>query len=56
MRKLECVLVLGLATLAASTSAFAQLPTTKVLTMDVAEIIAQGACSLRKRGNCKGSG
>ena len=26
-----------------STSAFAQLPTTKVLTMDVAETIAQGA-------------
>ena len=43
MRKLECVLVLGLAVMAASTSAFGQLPTTKVLTVDVAEIIAQGA-------------
>jgi uncharacterized protein GlcG (DUF336 family) len=28
---------------ALSTSAFAQLPTTKILTMDVAEVIAQGA-------------
>lgn len=37
-------LALFLLVLAAlSTSAFAQLPTTKVLTMDVAEVIAQGA-------------
>ena len=35
--------LLTIAILALSTSAFAQLPTTKILTMDVAEVIAQGA-------------
>ena len=42
MVKIERALFLGI-TFAISTSAFAQLPTTKILTMDVAEIIAQAA-------------
>ena len=41
--KLTKVVLLTIAILALSTSAFAQLPTTKILTMDVAEVIAQGA-------------
>lgn len=43
MAKIERVLLLGLAVAGLSTSGFAQLPATKILTMDVAEIIAQGA-------------
>ena len=41
--KLTKFAVLMVAIMALSTSAFAQLPATKVLTMDVAESIAQGA-------------
>ena len=41
--KLTKLVLLTIAILALSTSAFAQLPTTKILTMDVAEVIAQGA-------------
>ena len=37
--------LITIAIAALSTSAFAQLPTTKILTMDVAETIAQGAMS-----------
>jgi uncharacterized protein GlcG (DUF336 family) len=43
MLKLRNFVVVSVAIVALSSAAFAQLPTTKILTMDVAETIAQGA-------------